>query len=645
MANEKAFPFHASAKWIWSDTPVTKDAYSEFYTEFDLDEPKATMKISVDSNYTLFINGVFVESGQYPDFPHYKVYDEIDISRYCHAGKNKLAIVVWYYGHENMSYYAIQPSLLFEVTSEGRLCAASGEDVLSRKSRAYVGEVCKLITVQLGYSFRYDCTAEDNWKEGELDGFAKSRVLDQDLPLYKRPIKKLVLKEKHASTVVKEEDGFYLYDLGEETVGYLSFRVKSECKQKLEIAFGEHIIDGKVRQRINGRDFSVEVTVGEGVTAYTNYFRRLGLRYLEIHSQEPLSVEELTVIPCDYPLTELPVAFEDSLVQRVYDTSVRTLILCMHEHYEDCPWREQALYAMDSRNQIICGYYAFGEYAFPRSCLYLMSKDNRSDGLLSICFPTTANLAIPSFSLHYFTEVYEYTKYSKDLTLIQEIMPKLESIMAVFLARRENGLVQNFIEKQHWNFYEWVDGLTGTTPAEKAVREDAMMNCLCSLALSYLGEMCEMLGLERDYSAIAKEINRAIRAKFYDAERGIYRMAVDDDREFELVNALAVLCGAARGEEADRICQMLADNRFIKTSLSMICFKYDALLKIDKARYAEVILDDINSKYKKMLDEGATAFWETEKGASDFSNAGSLCHGWSAMPVYYYHLLAQKKEG
>ena len=217
--------------------------------------------------------------------------------------------------------------------------------------------------------------------------------------------------------------------------------------------------------------------------------------------------------------------------------------------------------------------------------------------------------------------------------------------MAVFLARRENGLVQNFTEKQHWNFYEWVDGLTGTTPAEKAVREDAMMNCLCSLALSRLGEMCEMLGLERDYSAIAKEINRAIRAKFYDAERGIYRMAVDDDREFELVNALAVLCGAARGEEADRICQMLADNRFIKTSLSMICFKYDALLKIDKARYAEVILDDINSKYKKMLDEGATAFWETEKGASDFSNAGSLCHGWSAMPVYYYHLLAQKKEG
>lgn len=36
----------------------------------------------------------------------------------------------------------------------------------------------------------------------------------------------------------------------------------------------------------------------------------------------------------------------------------------MHEHYEDYPWREQALYAFDSRNQALYGYYAFGNYDF-----------------------------------------------------------------------------------------------------------------------------------------------------------------------------------------------------------------------------------------------------------------------------------------
>jgi hypothetical protein len=37
-----------------------------------------------------------------------------------------------------------------------------------------------------------------------------------------------------------------------------------------------------------------------------------------------------------------------------------------------------------------------------------------------------------------------------------------------------------------------------------------------------------------------------------------------------------------------------------------------------------------------MLFAGATSFWETGRGGDDFDRAGSLCHGWSALPVYYY---------
>lgn len=47
-----------------------------------------------------------------------------------------------------------------------------------------------------------------------------------------------------------------------------------------------------------------------------------------------------------------------------------------------------------------------------------------------------------------------------------------------------------------------------------------------------------------------------------------------------------------------------------------------------------------------MLDQGATSFWETIKGEEDFHCAGSLCHGWSALPVYYYRIfgLCGEKE-
>ncbi|MBQ3616232.1 MAG: hypothetical protein II993_09590, partial [Anaerotignum sp.] len=48
------------------------------------------------------------------------------------------------------------------------------------------------------------------------------------------------------------------------------------------------------------------------------------------------------------------------------------------------------------------------------------------------------------------------------------------------------------------------------------------------------------------------------------------------------------------------------------------------------------VFDDIASKWGKMLFQGATTFFETEDGAAAFSDAGSLCHGWSAIPAYLY---------
>ena len=66
----------------------------------------------------------------------------------------------------------------------------------------------------------------------------------------------------------------------------------------------------------------------------------------------------------------------------------------------------------------------------------------------------------------------------------------------------------------------------------------------------------------------------------------------------------------------------------------MRTFFYDALLSFGDT-YKNYILQDIETRYLSMLKKGATTFWETEKGAEDFGGAGSLCHGWSALPVYY----------
>ncbi len=63
-----------------------------------------------------------------------------------------------------------------------------------------------------------------------------------------------------------------------------------------------------------------------------------------------------------------------------------------------------------------------------------------------------------------------------------------------------------------------------------------------------------------------------------------------------------------------------------------------ALFKTNKD-YSSFILSDIRKNYTKMISAGSSSALETINGALGFDNAGSLCHGWSAVPIYYYHKL------
>ena len=82
------------SKWIWYALASADDTYGEFRAHFYCrgDGEKTFCRISCDGDYQLYINGMFVASDQYGDYEHYKIYDDIDISRYVTAGKNLFAV-------------------------------------------------------------------------------------------------------------------------------------------------------------------------------------------------------------------------------------------------------------------------------------------------------------------------------------------------------------------------------------------------------------------------------------------------------------------------------------------------------------------------------------------------------------------------
>lgn len=636
------------SEWIWINNDAKADEYGEFYDTLEYNGGKLILNISCDSNYAVYLNGQLAAFGQYACFPYDKVYDSVDITKYARYGTNSLAIVVWYYGVTWTSvYYRGNAGLIYEAVCDGACVAQSSEKTLSRMSPSYVDHREKSITVQMGLTYAYDMTKEDDWMLGQLSGFSESTLSDNSKYMRIRPCKKLELlplREGKLIDTFGENDK--LFDMGINEVGFLSFVIESDKEQKVNISYGEHIADGRVRRIIGDRDFSADFVLKAGRNVFTNSFRRFGGRYLEVVSEYPVNVESIGLLPTMYPLNEAERPTLSENEDKIYDACVRTLRLCMHEHYEDCPWREQALYSMDSRNQMLAGYYAFGEYEFPRANLELMSKDDRDDGLLSICTPINANMVIPSFSLHYYTSCREYLERSGDVDFIKSIYPKLESVIRVFIDRMKDGVVLPFGENgfahgigmTYWNFYEWESGLEGY--ATDVSRADLILNALFSIALKNLGRMCDIIGYEDKYSHIADEAKKALRERFYDKDKGVF-LNREGEGASVLGNSLAVLCGACTDSEAKFICEKMTekDNGMTPISLSMKCFFYDALLCTDRERYADHILKDIEKTYMPMIEYGTGTVWETEMGESDFGMAGSLCHGWSAMPIYYYHIL------
>ena len=616
-------------KWIWANCPDSVDQYVEFYDSIHFNGARTVMNISCDTDYTLYINGNFVASNQYGDFEHYKIYDILDLTEYLTIGENRIDLLVYYCGVDSLRYRKADAGLIYEITSEGQILSFSSDKTLSRLSPSYVSGKCLSVSRQLGFSFEYDAR-----KTRDAD-YLPSVCVSKNCKLYPRPIKKAVLLDRQSVEKIKKyDDTHFLIDLGREVVGLPTLDILSDTEQKITVAWGEHLDDGCVRKIIAYRNFYYEYNSHRGHNTFTNYMLRLSCRYIEVFAENPIKINYVGIIPQVIEVEDAVCSIDSADEKRIYGACVNTLKLCMMEHYVDTPWREQCLYVYDSRNQALCGYHAFenGNAEYVRANLKLISQDRREDGLLSICYPCGMDLTIPSFSLYYFMQVNEYLKNTGDITLAEEVYDKLISVLNVFIDNRKDGLVLKFEGENHWNFYDWSPYLDGELHGTEDAVPDLMINLLFILALQNLRDIALKIGKSFAYGDLFKESKKRTKEAFYNAETGLYSMTVGGDEYTVLGNALAILAGLELDKEY--VCEKIVNGELSDCSLSMKIFKYDALRATDKEKYQEWVLNEIRREYGKMIERGDTV-WETIDGASAFDNAGSLCHGWSAVPILF----------
>lgn len=670
--------------------------------------------ISADSNYAIWLNGQFAGFGQWSNWPDDKTYDVIDLAPYARAGANRLCIVGYHQGEDSSTYRAGAAGVVFAVAAGDKVVAQSGADTRARISPGYVSGSIPKVTGQLGFTFEHRGDREDDWKTtapltAEAGWAAVSTSATKELstrPVRPRPVEKLSLEprlpmkvvsqgafslaegandpaqrvqhdllgfkqpaevmEKPVGTLEPTGDGivlkpeswksatgpFLVLDCGHEETGLLDLELEAPAGTVIDIGYGEHLEDLRVRALVGGRHFAVRHVCGSGPQHLLHPFLRLGMRYLQLHitpasghEAEPIRVRYAGVRPTPYPVKVTgSLSTGSALHDKIYEVSRRTLALCMHEHYEDCPWREQALYAMDSRNQALAGYYCFSNYEFPRASIHLLGQGlDKETGFLELCAPARVSITIPSFSLAWILMLNDYLLYSGDRDFVKAELPVVRQLLERCASETSGTLMQTPRGKRMWNFYEWAPGLEGHISGEPtdAVSSEAPLNLFYLLALEAAARMeNETGGNGTAYQQRADALRPEIASNFWDGGQKaiVTRIGAGATAHFaELTQSLALLAHAVPANEEAGLRKRLAsdNNGLVPCTISHTIYKFEALLA-EPDTYGARVGELIDRDWGYMLYHGATSFWETIDGASAFGDAGSLCHGWSGVPAYIY---------
>ncbi len=681
--------------WVWGNDTETVNNYMQFKKIINISDNntvnEATIYLTADTNYSLFINGVFVDCGLYQYGQNKFSVDIINITKYLEQGDNVICVVVHYQGVLSSQYSKKRAGLIYKICIDDTVYYSDNSTYV-REDPCYLRGTYTKVSRQLGFNFLYDATNEDDWLTSKTidKSFSSASCIAIGNEMFvERPIAKCDLLPKKVGTLVncgvykrdKSDDNdiakmlqddflktlnptnifddkenlmfdssadgiFLVYDLMREEAGLLSIGITTQSPLVVDIAYGEHLCDLRVRAKIHDRNFANRYICKEGSQNFTHYQSRIAGRYLQLHipnSETAVKIDHVSVVPMEYPIKgQNNLYTNDALYNNIYEVCKRTLHICMHEHYEDTPWREQALYAMDSRNQALFGYYCFGEFDFARESLSLLGESIKPDNYLRITSPTDSNFCIPSFSLIWITSIYEHMLFSGDIEFANRHITQCEAMIDAYLARTNNGIPCPPFGEDYWNFYDWADGLAGEV---KENSQDSLYLLFLLLAMQSHDKMVPYCNnSKRLYTDNIAEIKKAVNEIFWDKDKQLYSTYKTENSNHHycvLTQALAIITKACPdASESELRVRMTEDNTLVKTTFSLTIFFIESLLG-EREKYLDYVLDMVETQWGNMLYQGATSFWETEKGEQDFGGAGSLSHAWSTLPVYVFAAFVQ----
>ena len=353
-------------------------------------------------------------------------------------------------------------------------------------------------------------------------------------------------------------------------------------------------------------------------------FRYVGLTVTT--GEVPLRIRALRHRFTAYPYrVTAEFACSDPRLEKIWRAALRTMRLCSHETFEDCPYYEQMQYAGDTMITSKIAMLTTGDCRLTRQALHHFDWSRLSDGLTQSRFPSRLVQIIPSWSLHWITCARDYAGCSGDLATVRELLPGFRAVLDWFRRHADaDGLPAKL---PFWNITDWCPWWPrGVVPGA-----DTGPTCIISaqyiVALDETAGLCRLLGREREADELAAEadaLRAKLHARFWSEAEGLYFDRSGGPEVSQYGNAWAIVCGAAGAHERARMLRRFPTDEKLAPG-SFFCW------------HAVFTALDLAGDYDRMPAFLGPWHESVEAGLDTFVEENSywrsLCHAWSAHPA------------
>ena len=330
-------------------------------------------------------------------------------------------------------------------------------------------------------------------------------------------------------------------------------------------------------------------------------------------------------------------ASSDARLDAVLPLARRGLACCMHELYVDCPYYEQAMYAGDTRVQMLINHVLSPDDRLVRRGVELFEWSRGKTSLVAERAPSTPHQSSTTFALMWVLMVRDHAWWRDEPAWARQRLPAVRSqIEQVLTWSEDSGLAGGW---PGWSFVDWVDApgwRDGRPPGAGRPGGSSILSLHLLLALRVVVELERALGepeLAQRAQRRSEALADAIFRRFWDPARGLLGdlpTGAESASTFsEHAQALALLADAVPEPRRAPLADALATPGG-GLAPATIYFQHYVFEALHAAGRGGALVDRLEF-WKKLPERGfRTPPEQPEPTRSD-------CHAWGSHPLFHVH--------